>query len=132
MLHNLKHNKILHEHNILLTVNIADVPYIDERSRLGLEELRHGFYRITVNYGFKDDPDLPRDLELTKQLGLELDTMETSFFIGKETLFVSRGSGMAYWRNKLFVGMFRNADSITNQFKLPPNRVIELGAQVTI
>lgn len=132
MLHNLKHNKILHERNILLTVNIADVPYIEERSRLGLEELRHGFYRITVNYGFKDDPDLPRDLELTKQLGLELDTMDTSFFIGKETLFVSRSSGMAYWRNKLFVGMFRNADSITNQFKLPPNRVIELGTQVTL
>lgn len=132
MLHNLKHNKILHERNILLTVNFADVPYIAKRSRLGLEELRHGFYRITVNYGFKDDPDLPRDLELTKQLGLELDTMDTSFFIGKETLFASRSSGMAYWRNKLFVGMFRNADSITNQFKLPPNRVIELGAQVTI
>ncbi|GAB7563277.1 potassium transporter Kup [Methylobacillus methanolivorans] len=132
MLHNLKHNKILHERNILLTVNIADVPYIEERSRLGLEELRHGFYRITVNYGFKDDPDLPGDLELTKQLGLELDTMETSFFIGKETLFVNRSSGMAYWRNKLFVGMFRNADSITNQFKLPPNRVIELGTQVTL
>ncbi|MFL9710129.1 potassium transporter Kup [Methylobacillus sp. Pita1] len=132
MLHNLKHNKILHERNILLTVNFADVPYVAERSRLGLEELRHGFYRITVNYGFKDDPDLPRDLELTKQLGLELDTMDTSFFIGKETLFASRSSGMAYWRNKLFVGIFRNADSITNQFKLPPNRVIELGAQVTI
>ena len=132
MLHNLKHNKILHERNILLTVNIADVPYIEERSRLGLEELRHSFYRITVNYGFKDDPDLPGDLELTKQLGLELDTMETSFFIGKETLFVNRSSGMAYWRNKLFVGMFRNADSITNQFKLPPNRVIELGTQVTL
>lgn len=132
MLHNLKHNKILHERNILLTVNFADVPYIAERNRLGLEELRYGFYRITVNYGFKDVPDLPRDLELTKQLGLELNTMETSFFIGKETLFASRSAGMAYWRKKLFVGMFRNADSITNQFKLPPNRVIELGAQVSL
>ena len=132
MLHNLKHNKILHERNILLTVHIADVPFVEERSRLGLEELPHGFYRITVNYGFKDDPDLPRDLALIRQFGLQLEAMETSFFIGKETLIVSRHSGMAYWRNKLFAGMFRNADSITSQFKLPPNRVIELGAQVTL
>ncbi|MCB5187059.1 potassium transporter Kup [Methylobacillus caricis] len=132
MLHNLKHNKILHERIVLLTVNIADVPYIAERSRLGLESLKHGFYRITVNYGFKDDPDLPRDLKLCKNLGLELDTMETSFFIGKETLLATRQSGMAYWRSKLFVGMFRNADSVTNQFKLPPNRVVELGAQIAL
>ena len=132
MLHNLKHNKILHERNVLLTVNIADVPYIDQRSRLGLETLRHGFYRITVNYGFKDDPDLPRDLELAEELGLHLDTMETSFFIGKETLFANGSSKLGFWREKLFIGMFRNADSITNQFKLPPNRVVELGAQLTL
>lgn len=132
MLHNLKHNKILHERNVLLTVHIADVPYIDQRSRLGLENLRHGFYRITVNYGFKDDPNLPRDLELTSELGLQLDTMETSFFIGKETLFANGSSKLGYWREKLFIGMFRNADSITHQFKLPPNRVVELGAQLTL
>lgn len=132
MLHNLKHNKILHERNVLLTVNIADVPYIDARSRLGLENLRHGFYRITVNYGFKDGPDLPRDLELASELGLSLDTMETSFFIGKETLFANGSSKLGYWREKLFIGMFRNANSITNQFKLPPNRVVELGAQLTL
>jgi KUP system potassium uptake protein len=132
MLHNLKHNKVLHEKVILLTVKIEDVPYAAEENRIAIEKLPHEFYRITVSYGFKDDPDLPSDLELCAQLGLELDAMDTSYFIGKETLIPKRHSEMAYWREKLFVGMFRNADSVTAHFKLPPNRVVELGAQVTL
>ncbi|WP_435659324.1 potassium transporter Kup [Methylobacillus flagellatus] len=132
MLHNLKHNKVLHERVILLTVKTGDIPYIAEDNRIEVEALEHGFWRITMHYGFKDDLDIPRDLELSTRHGLELESMDTSYFIGKETLFARRASVMAYWREKLFVGLFRNADSATNHFKLPPNRVVELGAQVTL
>lgn len=132
MLHNLKHNKVLHEKVVLLTVKVEDFPYVTEEDRIEVEKLPHEFYRVTVRYGFKDDPDLPRDLALCAAHGLDLNTMDSSFFIGKETLIPARNSEMAYWREKIFVGMFRNADSVTNHFKLPPNRVLELGAQVTL
>jgi len=132
MLHNLKHNKVLHEKVILMTVKIEDFPHTSQEDRIEVEKLPHEFYRVTIRYGFKDDPDLPRDLTLCADHGLTLDTMDTSFFIGKETLIAARDSEMAYWREKLFVGMFRNADSVTNYFKLPPNRVVELGTQVTL
>jgi len=130
MLHNLKHNKVLHEKVILLTVKIEDVPYTPREELVQVEKLPHDFYRVIIRYGFKDDPDLPQDLQLCSAQGLDLDTMDTSFFIGKETLIPARKSEMAFWREKLFIGMFRNADSVTNHFKLPPNRVVELGAQV--
>jgi KUP system potassium uptake protein len=132
LLHNLKHNKVLHEKVVLLTVKIEDEPFISRRERIIVEALPHDFYRVSVRYGFKDESDLPRDLELCAEQGLELETMDTSFFIGKETLFPARHSEMAFWREKLFITMFRNADSVTNHFKLPPNRVVELGAQVTL
>ena len=132
LLHNLKHNKVLHEKVVLLTVKIEDEPFISRRERIIVEALPHDFYRVSVRYGFKDESDLPRDLELCAEQGLELETMDTSFFIGKETLLPARHSEMAFWREKLFITMFRNADSVTNHFKLPPNRVVELGAQVTL
>jgi KUP system potassium uptake protein len=132
LLHNLKHNKVLHERVVLLTVKIEDIPHTELEDRIKVEDLTNGFYRVMVYYGFKDDPDIPAEIETLKDQGIELDTMSTSFFIGKESLIATRDSDMAYWREKLFVGMFRNADSITNHFNLPPNRVIELGAQVTL
>lgn len=132
LLHNLKHNKVLHERVVLLTVKIEDIPHTEPEDRIRVEDLTSGFYRVMVYYGFKDDPDIPAEIELLKDQGIELDSMSTSFFIGKESLIATRDSDMAYWREKLFVGMFRNADSITNHFNLPPNRVIELGAQVTL
>ena len=132
MLHNLKHNKVLHEQVVLATVKIEDIPHVPEHERLEVERLPHGFHRVEISYGFKDDPDLPRELERCAKHGLSLDLMDTSFFIGKETLIPKLHSEMAYWREKLFVTMFRNADSVTNYFKLPPNRVVELGAQVTL
>lgn len=132
MLHNLKHNKVLHEKVVLLTVNIEDFPYTTQEDRIEVEKLPHEFYRVSMHYGFKEDPDLPRDLELCAKFGLDLEAMDTSFFIGKETLIATRNSEMAYWREKLFVGLFRNAESVTAHFKLPPNRVVELGAQVTL
>ena len=132
MLHNLKHNKVLHEKVVFLTVKVEDFPHTQPEDRVEVEKLPHEFYRVMVRYGFKDDPNLPQDLELCAAQGLTLEPLDTSFFIGKETLIAARKSEMAYWREKLFIGMFRNADSVTNHFKLPPNRVVELGAQVTL
>lgn len=132
LLHNLKHNKVLHEKVVLLTVKTEDFPYIPPEDRVEVEKLPHEFYRVAIKYGFKDEPDLPLDLGLCATQGLVFDAMDTSFFIGKEALIATRNSDMAYWREKIFVALFRNADSVTNHFKLPPNRVVELGAQVTL
>jgi KUP system potassium uptake protein len=132
MLHNLKHNKVMHEKIVLATVKVQDVPHVPPSERVTVENLAHGFFRVVVRYGFKDEPDLPHELERCAEYGLSLEVMDTSFFIGKETLIPRRDSEMAFWREKLFVTMFRNADSVTNYFKLPPNRVVELGAQVAL
>lgn len=132
MLHNLKHNKVLHEKVMILTVKFLDVPHTNTEERVTVEAMLHEFYRVTVRYGFKDEPDLPRDLLLCAAKGLSVDPMDTSFFIGKEILIASEKSGMAIWRKKIFVGLFRTAETITNQFKLPPNRVVELGSQLKI
>ena len=132
MLHNLKHNKVLHENVILLNVRFLDIPFVPIEERLEIETLPHQFYKISVVYGFKDAPDLPRDLTLCEAKGLTLDAMDTSYFIGKESLIASGHSDMAFWRKNIFIGLFRSAETITNQFKLPPNRVVELGAQMTI
>ncbi len=131
MLHNLKHNKVLHEKVVILTVRFLDIPHTNLEERVTVEALPYEFYRVTVKYGFKDEPDLPRDMALGSKYGLEFDPMDTSYFIGKESLIASHKSGMAYWRKKIFISMFRTAETITNQFKLPPNRVIELGSQMT-
>jgi KUP system potassium uptake protein len=132
MLHNLKHNKVLHERMVILTVKFLDYPHTLDEERVKLEILPHEFYKVTVQYGFKDEPDLPRDLLLCADKGLVLNEMDTSFFIGKESLIASGKSGMSLWRKKIFIGLFRSAETITNQFKLPPNRVIELGSQLKI
>jgi KUP system potassium uptake protein len=131
MLHNLKHNKVLHERVVILSVKFLDIPHVSEDERVTVEILPHNFYKATVSYGFKDEPDLPRDLALCTYKGLELDAMDTSFFIGKEILIANEKSEMAYWRKKIFIGLFRSAETVTNQFKLPPNRVVELGAQIS-
>ncbi|NOT64607.1 MAG: potassium transporter Kup [Methylotenera sp.] len=132
LLHNLKHNKVLHEKVVILTVKFLDFPHTSPEERVSLEALPHEFYKVTVRYGFKDEPDLPRDLALCTDKGLALDAMDTSFFVGKEILIASEKFGMSTWRKKIFIGLFRSAETITNQFKLPPNRVIELGSQLKI
>jgi KUP system potassium uptake protein len=131
MLHNLKHNKVLHEKVVILTVKFLDYPHTTTEERVEVQVLPHEFYKVTVNYGFKDEPDLPRDLLLCASQGLVLDAMDTSFFVGKEILISSDKTEMAYWRKKIFISLFRSAETITNQFKLPPNRVVELGSQVS-
>jgi KUP system potassium uptake protein len=132
MLHNLKHNKVIHQKVVILTVRFFDFPHANLDERVSVEALPFEFYRVVVRYGFKDEPDLPRDLALCSKYGLEIDAMDTSYFIGKEILIAGKKSGMAYWRKKIFIGLFRSAETITNQFKLPPNRVVELGSQLII
>jgi KUP system potassium uptake protein len=131
MLHNLKHNKVLHEKVVLLTVKFLDIPHAPAEDHINVVALGHEFYKVSVNYGFKDEPDLPRDLMLCAEKGLDLEEMSNSYFIGKESLIANRKPNMAFWRKKIFIGLFRSAETITNQFKLPPNRVVELGAQVS-
>ncbi|MHB1678347.1 MAG: potassium transporter Kup [Sulfuriferula sp.] len=132
MLHNLVHNKVIHETVLFLTVKTKDEPWVDESERINLEVLGDGFYRVTVNYGFKDGPDLPLALATVKIRGVALNLMETSFFLSRETLITTKMPGMAPWREKLFVSMARNGSSATAFFHIPTNRVIELGTQVEL
>jgi len=132
LLHNLKHNKVLHERVILLTVKIADAPYVPESNRVHCADLGQGFYRIVINYGFMEDPDVPAVLASTQTCGSAFKMMDTSFFLARQTLLPSERPGMAIWREKLFSWMLRNAESAMEFFKLPTNRVVELGSQVEI
>ncbi len=132
MLHNLAHNKVLHERVIFLTIVTEEIPYVPPADRFQVESLGNGFFSILLHFGFKDNPDVPKALAICKPLGSELNMLETSFFFSRETLIATRLPGMARWREKLFIGMARNASSAMGFFKIPPNRVIELGAQVEL
>lgn len=132
LLHNLKHNKVIHDRVISLTVLTAEVPYVPPSQRVEVEALGKNFYRIMLRYGFKDEPNIPAALKVCEGLGEEIDLMDTSFFVSRETVIPSRIPGMALWRERLFTWMSRNAVTATDFFKIPPNRVVELGAQVEI
>ena len=132
LLHNLKHNKVLHDQVVIVTVVVEDIPHVDEAYRVRTEVMPFGFYRVELRYGFKDEPDIPRDLALCARDGLMLETMTTTFFIGRESVIPKPNSDMAFWRERLFVAMHRNADSVSRYFKLPPNRVVELGGQILL
>jgi KUP system potassium uptake protein len=132
LLHNLNHNKVLHERIVLLTVQSMDIPHVGDEERLEVQELASGFYRMIVKYGFKDTPDVPAALELAGKHGLEFSMMETSFFLSRQTLVPISGEGMPLWREKLFAAMARNASSATVFFNIPANRVVELGTRIEI
>ena len=132
LLHSLKHYKTLHEQVVILSVRVFDVPYVPDVDRVEVRHLDGNFSQVTVQYGFKDEPDIPLALGLCAEAGLRLDMMDTSFFLGRETLIPKLGSDMAYWRELLFIAMFRNAGSATAFFKIPSNRVVELGSQVVL
>jgi KUP system potassium uptake protein len=132
LLHNLKHNKVLHERVMLLTVRIEDVPYVEEKKRFELTSLGAGFFRLIIRYGFMQETDVPAALVKVESCGPEFKMMDTSFFLARQTLLTSDRPGMAIWREKLFAWMLRNAESAMEFFKLPPNRVVELGSQVEI
>ena len=132
LLHNLKHNKVLHERSIFLKVAIEDVPYVDDQRRVEVEELGEGFYKIVLHFGFMQDMNVPEALAAIDRCGLPFKMMETSFFLSRQTPLTSTVHGMAIWREKLFAWMMRNAESPMEFFALPPNRVVEMGSQVKI
>jgi KUP system potassium uptake protein len=132
LLHNVKHNKVLHEQVVFVTVVTEEVPHVREKERVEVHEIGQGFYRVTLRYGFMEDPDVPRALASIHHPGLEFPPGDTTYFLGKETVFASKKPGMAIWRERIFAIMSRNALSATAFFRLPPNRVVELGAQIEI
>jgi KUP system potassium uptake protein len=133
LLHNLSHNKVLHERVVFLTVEVRDVPWVAFTDRVSVESLGHGCWRIRVRYGFMNRPDVTRALELCSALGLEFDMMETSFFLSRQKIVPTAGGvGMAFWRDRVFAAMARNAGNVTDYFNIPTNRVIELGSRVQI
>ena len=132
LLHNLKHNKVLHERVILLTVRIEDVPYVMPEKRLEVRDYGSGFFRVILRYGFMEEIDVPAALAQLKGIGDQCKMMDTSFFLARQTLLASARPGMAIWRERLFAWMLRNAVSAMDFFKLPTNRVVELGSQVEI
>jgi KUP system potassium uptake protein len=132
LLHNLKHNKVLHERVILLTVRISDVPYVSDDERVELETLGQGFHRMILRFGFMQDADVPAALKQVHACGADFRMIETSFFLSRQTLLTAETPGMSVWREKLFAWMLRNAESAMEFFRLPTNRVVELGSQVEI
>ena len=132
LLHNLKHNNVLHETNLFVTVNTRDVPWVPFSQRAHAELLCRGCWAVTLNFGFKNDPDVPEALELLQRQGIVLDTMTTSYFLSRATIVPTLGGGMAPWREKLYASLHRNASSAADFLNLPPNRVVELGTKVQI
>ncbi len=132
LLHNLAHNKVLHERVIFLTVLTEDEPYVPTEKRMQVTDMGNGFYRLYAHFGFKDEPDVPAALAACQRFGLEFNMMQTSFFLSRETIISTGIPGMAPWREHLFIAMARNAESAMSFFKIPTNRVIELGSQVEI
>ena len=132
LLHNLKHNKVLHERNVMLTVEILDEPVTDPTTRVSVAPLADGFYLVSVRYGFSEDPDIPAALLGVSQCGFPFDMMDTTFFLSGESIVAGDRPGMTLWRDRLFQILSRNATSATAFFRIPGNRLIELGTQVEI
>ncbi|WP_396269679.1 potassium transporter Kup [Ideonella sp.] len=132
LMHNLKHNKVLHEYNLFVTVKHHEVPWIGFDERVSLASLGHDCWQVTLNFGFKNDPDVPEALQLLKGRGVPLDDMDTSYFLSRDTVIPTFGEGMPLWREKLFASMHRNAADMADFLNLPSNRIVELGAKVEI
>jgi KUP system potassium uptake protein len=132
LLHSLKHYKVLHEQVVLLAIETAELPHVPEEERWSVEGLGNGFFRIVVRYGFMEKPHVPEALARVSAEGLDVSPGRTTFFLGRETLIPAKRRGMAFWRERLFAVMSRNARPATSFFGLPPNRVVELGAQIEL
>jgi KUP system potassium uptake protein len=132
LLHNLKHNKVLHEHNLFVTVRSHEVPWIGLSRRLEVEPLGHNCWQVVIHYGFKNDFDIPRALEHMRGRGCELETMTTSYFLSRDVVVPTIGGGMSTWREKLFAQMHHNASAAADFLKLPNNAVVELGSKIEI
>ncbi len=132
LLHNLKHNKVLHETNLFVTVVLHDVPWVSASDRSEMAPLDNGCWQVTLNFGFKDEPDVPTALRELRSRGCIIEDMDTSYFLSRDIVIPTFGSGMADWREKLFAGMHRNASAAADFLSLPTNRVVELGSKVEI
>ena len=132
LLHNLKHNKVLHAQNLFVTVHNHEVPWVEEEERVKVQALEHDSWQIDLHYGFMDDPDVPRALALLRGRGCEVEPMSTSYFLSRESVIPTVGTGMAPWREKLFAQMHHNASGAADFLKLPSNAVVELGSKVEI
>jgi len=132
MLHNLKHNKVLHVNNLFVTVRNHEVPWIGLDKRIEIDSLGHDCWQVVIHYGFKNDPDVPKALQQIKGRGCELDPMSTSYFLSRDTVVPTLGEGMAQWREKLFAQMHHNASGAADFLNLPNNSVVELGSKIEI
>ena len=132
LMHNIKHNKVLHEKNVILTVRTTETPRVREEDRVTIEKVNDDFKKVFINYGFMESPNVPKALALCRKLGLKFDIMATSFFLGRRSVVPSAQSGMPLWQDKIFIFLMRNAANPTDFFKIPPGRVVEMGAQVTV
>ncbi len=132
LLHSIKHYKCLHERVVIMHVEIRDEPYVPVTERANVQQISDQFFTVSIHYGFMDEIDLPQAITQCERFGLKFDVMDTSFFLGRETLIPKLHSEMSFWREKLFITMYRNAGTAAAYFKIPPNRIVELGAQVVL
>ncbi len=132
LMHNLKHNKVLHQRNVILTVRTTDIPRVSEADRCRIEPMNDDFTKVVVKYGFMESPNVPKALAQCRKQGLKFDIMATSFFLGRRSVVPSAQSGMPLWQDKIFIFLMRNAANPTDFFKIPPGRVVEMGTQVTV
>ena len=132
LLHNLKHNKVLHERNLFVTVRLHEIPWVGDDERFEMQALGNDCWQVTLHFGFNNEPDVPAGLERLRASGCSVDDMDTSYFLSRDIIVPTMGGGMADWREKLFVGMHRNASAAADFLRLPTNRVVELGSKVEI
>ncbi|HEY0219942.1 MAG TPA: potassium transporter Kup [Afipia sp.] len=132
LLHNLKHNKVLHEHNVILTIRTAQTPRVDKLDRVNLESISEKFATVQLNFGFMESPNVPKALAIARKLGWQFDIMATSFFVSRRSLKPAAQSGMPKWQDHLFIAMSKSANDATDYFQIPTGRVVEVGTQVTI
>jgi KUP system potassium uptake protein len=132
MLHNLKHNKVLHEHNVILTIETAHTPRVDSSERVRMEKISDKFSKVKLRFGFMESPNVPKALAIARKLGWQFDIMSTSFFVSRRSLKPSTQSGMPRWQDHLFIALSRSANDATDYFQIPTGRVVEVGTQVNI
>ena len=132
MLHSLKHYKVMHDKNVVLTVEYMPVPRVEPAERVAIEPLGETFQRVRLRFGFMEEPNVPRALAIARRLGWQFDIMSTSFFLSRRTLKPDAHSGMPRWQDRLFIALARSASDATDFFQIPTGRVVEVGTQVTI
>jgi KUP system potassium uptake protein len=132
LMHNLKHNKVLHENNVILTIVTADMPRVSDEERVTITPVSDLFRRVTLKFGFMETPNVPKALAIARKLGWNFDIMSTSFFLSRRTLRPAAHSGMPRWQDRLFIGLARTANDATDYFQIPTGRVVEVGTQVTV